>query len=240
MERIQKILAAAGVASRRSAEELIRAGRVRVNGQIAHLGDSADPEKDTITLDGAVVQPAKDHHYIMLNKPVGYACTRWDPHLPTTVYQLLPSSMKRLFTVGRLDVDTEGLLLLTSDGGWANDITHPRHHVPKTYVADVNGHPWPEALEALRRGIDLEDGRTLPANVRLLRHRPSDGMARLEITLREGRKRQVRRMLQAVDLEVVHLVRIRIGTLELGRLAEGEWRHLLPDEVNALRGAKWS
>lgn len=219
---------------------MIRAGRVRVNGQIAHLGDSADPEQDTITLDDRIVRPPRDHHYIMLNKPVGYACTRRDPHLPTTVYQLLPASMKRLFTVGRLDVDTEGLLLLTSDGDWANDITHPRHHIPKTYVADVNGHPWEEALEALRRGIDLEDGTTLPANVRLLRHRPSEESARLEITLREGRKRQVRRMLQAVGLEVVHLARIRIGTLELGRLAEGEWRHLNRDEVDALRGAKWS
>jgi 23S rRNA pseudouridine2605 synthase len=173
--------------------------------------------------------------YIMLNKPAGYACTRRDPHLPSTVYHLLPRGMNRLFTVGRLDVDTEGLLLLTNDGTWANDIAHPRKHVSKTYLAEVSGVPVPADLDQLRRGIELEDGLTLPARARLVWQRPSQERARLQIVITEGRKRQVRRMLAAVGLPVVWLQRTSIGPVELGALPLGRWRELSPDEIEALR-----
>jgi len=208
---------------------------VRVNGEVAEIGRSADPSVDEITVDGRPVRPAASHVYIAMNKPAGYACTRWDPHLPRTVYQLLPRGYEAAFTVGRLDVDTEGLLLLTTDGEWANGISHPRRHVEKTYVADVYGEVTRSAVESLRRGVDLEDGRTLPAAVRVLRERPAERSARLSITITEGRKRQVRRMLDAVGLRVRGLERVRIGPVELGDLPLGAWRELAPDEVEALR-----
>jgi pseudouridine synthase len=175
------------------------------------------------------------HTYIALNKPAGYACTRRDPHLPRTVYELLPEGFGRLVTVGRLDVDTEGLLLLTDDGAWANGIAHPRRHVAKAYVAAVEGRVGPDDLAALRRGIPLEDGPTLPARARLRRYRPSEDTSVVELTITEGRKRQVRRMLAALGLRVLGLRREAIGELRLGDLEPGTWRRLTEAEVDSLR-----
>ncbi|HEY3414348.1 MAG TPA: pseudouridine synthase [Armatimonadota bacterium] len=229
------MLAAAGVASRRAAEDLIRAGRVSVNGTTSTLGDRADAESDVITVDGRPIPPPRAHVYVILNKPAGYACTRYDPHISRTVYDLLPIEMETLFTVGRLDVDTEGLLLLTNDGEWANNIAHPRTHVPKTYLADVYGEVTPQSLDALRWGIPLEEGVTLPALVREVWHRPSEGRSRLQIVISEGRKRQVRRMLDYVGLRVAWLERVAVGSLHLDDLPVGRWRYLDEREVLSLK-----
>jgi pseudouridine synthase len=203
-----------------------------VNGNPAQLGQSADPATDEITVDGRPIGGALALEYIALNKPAGYACTRHDPHLPRTVYELLPPEFDALFTVGRLDVDTEGLLLLTNDGDWSQGVTHPRRHVPKTYIAEVRGYASRELVHALRQGIELEDGKTLPARVDVLWERP--GRARLEVILTEGRKRQVRRMLQAVGLRVETLTRVQVGPIRLGDLPVGRWRTLSRAEVSAV------
>lgn len=209
---------------------------MRVNGEVARIGSRANPDADEITVDGRAVHAAPPV-YLMMHKPAGYACTRHDPHLPRTVYQLLPRGVGGVYTVGRLDVDTTGLLLLTNDGEWANAIAHPRRHVPKTYIADVRGSVTRAALDALRRGVRLEDGPTLPADVRLEAEDPDTRYARLRITITEGRKRQVRRMLTAVGLDVVRLTRSAIGPLTLAGLPPGRWRALEAHEVDALRRA---
>lgn len=208
---------------------------MRVNGRVAIIGDRADAGTDEITVDNRPVRAPLEHAYIALNKPAGFACTRHDPYLPRTVYDLLPPDMDRLFTVGRLDVDTEGLLLMTTDGAWANDIAHPRKHVDKAYRAEVGGFLQRAAMDALRDGVDLDDGRTLPARVRVLEADPYGRDSLLEITITEGRKRQVRRMLAAVNLEVLRLERVSVGSVRLRDLPTGRWRYLWPDEIAALR-----
>jgi len=208
---------------------------VSVNGKTASIGDRADAAADAITIDGRPLPPPLDHVYVVLNKPSGYACTRHDPYLPDTVYDLLPLEMSALFTVGRLDVDTTGLLLLTNDGEWANAIAHPRQHVEKTYVAEVEGDVTPEKLDALRWGVPLEEGVTLPALVRETWRRPADWLSRLQITISEGRKRQVRRMLDYIDVRVLSLTRVSVGPLNVGDLPVGRWRPLDEREVEALR-----
>jgi pseudouridine synthase len=205
-----------------------------VNGKPAQLGESADAAADDITLDGRAIGRPLPYEYIALNKPAGFACTRHDPHLPRTVYDLLPRDFEPLFTVGRLDVDTEGLLLMTNDGEWANRVTHPRLHVPKVYLASVLGQPSPDDLARLRHGIALEDGITLPARVELIRRRADTGQAQMEITITEGRKRQVRRMLREVGLRVERLERIRVGPIALEDLPVGRWRRLGDREVQAM------
>lgn len=206
-----------------------------VNGKEASLGDRADIVLDLVAIDGRLLPPPLEHVYIALNKPAGYACTRHDPHMPETVYDLLPTELHALFTVGRLDIDTTGLLLMTNDGDWANAIAHPREHVEKTYVADVEGDVTEEKLEALRWGVPLPQGVTYPALVRQTWSRPADWLSRLQITIAEGRNRQIRRMLDYIDVRVLSLTRISVGSLTIGDLPEGRWRHLEVREVEALK-----
>lgn len=233
-ERVQKFLSRAGVASRRAAEELIRAGRVSVNGQpVASLADKIVAGTDEVCVDGRVIDPPSTLWYLMLNKPAGVVTTLDDPQGRPTVAGFIPADAPRLFPVGRLDFATTGLLLLTNDGEFANLLMHPRHHVPKTYHAETDGVPDAEDIRALREGIDLDDGRTAPAEAQLLSK--SSGRAVVELTLREGRKRQVRRMLSAVGHPVRTLMRVAYGPLVLGTLAEGSARPLTAAEVTALR-----
>lgn len=233
LERLQKCLARCGYGSRRACETLIEAGRVRVNGAVASLGTKVDPATDRITVDNKPVQAAPPTLYLMLNKPAGYVTTRKDPHAKRTVMELLGELGEWLYPVGRLDVDTEGLLLLTNDGDLTHQLLHPGKKVPKTYRARVKGVPEKEALERFRAGIELEDGMTAPAEVHFVR-KNSEG-ATIEITLTEGRKRQVKRMCAAIGHPVLKLKRIQFGPLRLGQLAPGEWRVLTKYEVHLLK-----
>jgi 23S rRNA pseudouridine2605 synthase len=231
-ERLQKVIAASGLASRRKAEELIAAGEVTVNGQVATLGDSADSETDSITVSGRPVLRPTRHRYVALNKPSGYVTSTRSTHGERTVLELVAVD-QRVFPVGRLDKETSGLLLLTDDGEWANRITHPRYQVEKEYVAVVRGVPSPESMVRLSGGIELPSGETTaPAKVRLIGD--DRGNATLSLTVIEGKKRQIRLMLQAVGHPVVRLHRVRIGSLSIGRLSEGSWRDLTEEEVQRL------
>ena len=236
-ERLQKILARAGVASRRHAEELISAGRVTVNDQrITALGTRADATRDRVTVDGVEIGPGADatgHAYYMVNKPAGYICTTRDPAGRPSVLDLLPPA-PGLLTVGRLDLDTEGLLLVTDDGTWAHRISHPRFGVEKEYRALVRGVPAVAALRRLREGVEIPGGRTGPAEVRLLHNFGDRNMAEVAVVLHEGRKRQVRLMLAAVGHPVVGLERVRVGPLQLGGLPRGQHRALTPAEVQGI------
>ncbi|GFE58876.1 pseudouridine synthase [Geobacter sp. AOG1] len=232
-ERLQKLLSQAGIASRREAETLIVAGRVTVNGQVVtELGTKADPLTDQITVDGKPVRPVDAKIYLLLYKPVGYLTTLKDPEGRPIVTDLLKDVTSRVYPVGRLDYNTEGLLLLTNDGEWANRLAHPRHEVEKEYLVRVRGKATPDQIKRLAAGVELEDGRTAPAKVFLASE--SDNNSWLSVTIHEGRNRQVRRMCEAVSLAVVRLKRIRYGFLELGDLQPGEHRHLSPAEVERL------
>lgn len=232
-ERLQKIIAAAGITSRRAAEELILAGRVAVNGQVVtELGSKADPATDQITLDGKPIKPAEKHYYVLLHKPAGYVTSLKDPQGRHLVTELVTDIPERLFPVGRLDYNSEGLLLLTNDGGWANRLMHPRHQVDKEYHVRVRGKVDPQQLKRLAEGVELEDGPTAAATVRLLKSDQQNDW--LSITIREGRNRQVRRMCAAVGLFVVRLRRIRYGNLTLGGLQPGEHRLLTAQEAKEL------
>ncbi len=226
-DRLQKVLARAGLASRRVCEELIAEGRVRVNGEVADLGRRVHAETDVIEVDGALVPTAPGLVHYVLNKPAGVVTTAADTHGRATVVDLVPAE-PRVFPVGRLDAETEGLLLLTNDGELTHRLTHPSFGVEKEYLASVEGDPPPAALRRLREGIDLDDGRTAPAKVTRL----EAGL--LRITIHEGRNRQVRRMCDAIGHPVTRLVRSRIGSLSDRRLKPGEWRPLTGDEVRAL------
>jgi 23S rRNA pseudouridine2605 synthase len=234
LERLQKIIAAAGITSRRAAEELIAEGRVRVNGQVVtEAGSKADPAKDHIKVDGKLINPHQPPTYIMLNKPAGYVTTMSDPEGRPTVQDLLKGVKTRVYPVGRLDYNTEGLLLLTNDGDFAHLITHPKHEFPKTYLAKVKGVLEDSQIEKLEAGMFLEDGKTAPAKVRKMRKEEANSW--LEITIHEGRKRQVRRMFDHVGHSVIRLKRTKTGSLVLGDLPEGSFRHLTSEEVRALR-----
>jgi 23S rRNA pseudouridine2605 synthase len=228
--RLQKVLAQAGLGSRRVCEDLIDARRVRVNGEVAALGRRVDPEADVIEVDGAQigVRPGLVHY--LLNKPAGVITTASDPQGRPTVLDLVPAE-PRVFPVGRLDADSEGLLLLTNDGDLTHRLTHPSFGVDKEYLVEVEGEPHRGALSRLREGVDLDDGRTAPAKVALLDARL------LRITIHEGRNRQVRRMCEAVGFPVRRLVRTRIGPLTDRTLRPGAWRPLAQDEVRALERA---
>jgi pseudouridine synthase len=230
--RINAWLARAGVASRRGAEELVRAGRVRVNGEPAALATAVGPH-DRVELDGRVLRP-EPLAYVLLHKPAGVVTTAHDPYGRPTVVGLVGHA-RRIVPVGRLDADTTGALLLTNDGALAHRLAHPRYGVEKTYLADVEGVPGPDALRRLAEGVELEDGRTAPARVRLVGRRR--GGARLELVLHEGRKRQVRRMCEAVGHPVVRLHRRAYAGLTVEGLAPGEWRELTGAEVAGLRRA---
>jgi 23S rRNA pseudouridine2605 synthase len=228
-------MARAGVASRRASEEMIAAGRVSVNGETAVLGQRVDPASDRVELDGVPLVVDDTLVFWLLNKPPGYVTTARDPQGRATVFDLVPAE-PRVFTVGRLDLDSEGLLILTNDGELAQLLMHPRHHVEKEYFVEVEGVPKPNALRRLREGVDLDDGRTLPARVRLVQS-SDHGTSALEIVVREGRKRMVRRMSSAVGHPVLRLVRTRIGPLRDPALAPGAWRTLTAKEVRKLYAA---
>ncbi|OGW36240.1 MAG: hypothetical protein A2X58_09215 [Nitrospirae bacterium GWC2_56_14] len=233
-ERIQKIISAAGVTSRRAAEELIAEGRVRVNGQVVtELGTKADPSKDHIKVDGKLINPKQPPTYIMLNKPAGYVTTMSDPEGRPTVQDLLKGVKIRVYPVGRLDYNTEGLLLLTNDGDFAHLVTHPKHEFPKTYLAKIKGVLEDGAIAALEAGVFLKDGKTAPAKIKKIRKEEANSW--LEITIHEGRKRQVRRMFDHMGHTVIRLKRVKTGGLTLGDLPEGRMRYLTPEEVGILR-----
>ena len=231
-ERLQKVLAHAGVASRRAVEEMIAAGRVRVNGERAELGRRIDPEKDKVEVDGSVVPLRAELTYLLLNKPEGVIVTADDPEGRMTVLDLVGDQTERLWPVGRLDIGSEGALILTNDGDLTLRLTHPRYHVPRTYLAEVEGSVGRRALGLLARGVKLDDGMTAPARVRVVEKVPGGSL--VEITIHEGRNRQVRRMFEAIGHPVKRLVRRAIGPLELGRLKPGTYRKLSPVEVQAL------
>lgn len=235
-ERLQKVLAGLGVASRREAERLIAAGRVTVNGQlVTQMGQSVDPETDSIELDGQLLAQKPPLTYLLLNKPVGYMVSRHDPHAKHTVYELLPQKYHYLHPVGRLDSNSAGLLLLTNDGELTQRLLHPRHKVLKRYQVRVRGQVKPDQLQALCQGILLDDGPTQPAKI-LLKH-PAPQGAWLEFNLREGKKRQIRRMCKAMGWQVEELIRFEMGPLKLGRLLSGQTRLLRPQEIAELRQA---
>lgn len=233
-QRVQKILAAAGVGSRRTCEELIAAGRVAVDGEVVRLGAKADTEAQIITLDGERVPTNPRLVHLLLNKPPGVVTTVSDPQGRPTVMDLVPSN-PRVYPVGRLDRDTEGLLILTNDGELANRLAHPRYAIDKTYVAQVRGVPKRKALRQLVEGIELEDG---PARARSVRELGSaQDRTLLEIVLAEGRKREVRRLLAAADIPLERLARVKLGPLPLGDLRPGRFRPLTTDEVRKLYAA---
>jgi 23S rRNA pseudouridine2605 synthase len=233
LERLQKILSHAGIASRRAAEEIITAGRIAVNGRVVtELGTRADPGEDRITLDGKLVRLVPGRLYILLNKPVGYVTTLKDPQGRQVVTELLKGVRERVYPVGRLDYNTEGLLLLTNDGELANKLAHPRHEVEKEYLVRVRGSVTQDQLLDLAAGVELEDGKCAPAVVKSVRE--SENNTWLSITIHEGRYRQVRRMCEAVGLFVVRLKRTRYATLETGELKPGEYRMLTAAEVDGL------
>ena len=234
-ERLQRALARAGVASRRAAEELIRNGRVRVNGeQVTRMGSTVDVEVDSIQVDGRPLRSPREPLYLVLNKPRGYVTTVKDPQGRPTVLDLLPGKLDRVFPVGRLDFQSEGLVLLTNDGDLAAGLMHPRHEVEKTYLVKVRGNPEPEALERLARGVVLDGRRTRPARTRIVRRAPN---AWIEVVIHEGRKHQVRRMLASIGHPVMKLRRTAYAGLPLGRLASGTARVLKPAEVARLKRA---
>jgi pseudouridine synthase len=242
MERLQKILSAAGVASRRTAETLITQGRVSVNGAtVTELGTKADPAADDIRVDGRRLKAPRRTHYILLNKPRGYITSRSDPQHRPTVIDLLAKGGVRdyIYPVGRLDYDSEGLLLLTSDGDLAARLTHPRHGVPREYEVRVRGVPERRLLDRLARGVVIDARKTAPADVRLQKTFEAAGgpQAVLSLVIREGRNRQVRKMCDAIGHPVVRLRRVRIGPLADDRLKPGEFRELSAREVAALRKA---
>jgi pseudouridine synthase len=233
-ERLQKVLAHAGVASRRSCEELILAGKVKVDGKlITDLGIKVDPEKSVIEVAGKPIPGKEQLIYILLYKPAGFLSTVHDPQKRRTVMDLIHGVRQRVYPVGRLDYDTSGLILLTNDGELANDLIHPSREVEKTYRALVKGIPTGKCLGELAKGIMLEDGKTAPAQVKV--KKIINGNALVDITIHEGRNRQVRRMFQRVGNPVIRLKRIAFGPLKIGRMKPGEWRYLTDREVEILK-----
>jgi 23S rRNA pseudouridine2605 synthase len=232
--RLQKVIADSGLASRRKAEEFIVQGRVTVNGQVVcELGTKVDPAKDHVKVDGRHLKPVPPQTFVMLNKPKNIISTMSDPSGRSTIADLLPGVHVRVFPVGRLDFDSEGLMLLTNDGELAQLLLHPRHHVPKTYLIKVKGMLAPEHIDALEKGIMLDDGRTGPAVVKKVGKATENSW--LEVTIFEGRKHQVKRMLDAVHHPVLKLKRVKFGPLTLGDLPTGHYRYLTDREANAVR-----
>ncbi|WP_438351308.1 pseudouridine synthase [Paenibacillus sp. FA6] len=234
MERLQKILAQAGIASRRKCEDLIVAGKVEVNGEVVTtLGTKADPDQDIITVSGRPIHNEKKV-YIVMNKPKGVITSASDPEGRKIVSDYLRDVKERVYPVGRLDYDTEGLIILTNDGEFANLLTHPKHHVPKTYMATVKGVPHGADLDKLKAGIMLEDGMTAPAEVEYKDIDTAKKEATISITIYEGRNRQVRRMFEAISHPVIKLKRIAFGDLLLQNLKRGLFRHLTKKEIEEL------
>jgi 23S rRNA pseudouridine2605 synthase len=234
MERLQKFLSRAGVASRRKAEEIILQGRVTVNGQTAALGAKVSPESDAVAIDGKAVKADIKHVYLMLHKPEGYITTTKDQFNRPTVLDLIPDSYERVYPIGRLDFDTSGLLILTNDGNLTQALTHPSHQAEKVYIAKLGAVPTEEALEKFRKGVDLNGYVTAPAGIQIVKRDESTCSAK--ITIHEGKNRQVRRMCEALGYTVLFLKRVAEGKLYLGDLPRGAYRELTQDEVKHLKG----
>jgi len=232
--RLQKYLAERGIASRRGAEEMIRAGRVTINGRKAGIGMSVDPQDDLVAVDGKNLEQQRDRPaYLLLHKPRGYVTTMGDRHAARTVAELVADFPVRTFPVGRLDKDSEGLLLMTNDGALANALTHPSSHVPKVYRVTLRGQVSDAQRDKLSTGMELDGRRTQPIELRVLLEEPDRTV--LQLTLREGRNRQIRRMCEALNLEVLRLKRTALGPLKLGLLPAGQWRELTAEEVKRLK-----
>lgn len=230
--RLQKFLAESGVASRRKSEELIADGKVKVNGKVASIGDKVDPKRDTVTVSGKKIVKRKEFTYILLHKPRGFITTMNDEMDRKCVAELIKDVPVRVYPVGRLDRESEGMLLFTNDGEFANAMTHPTKHVPKTYRVTVRPSITEDQITQLTTGIIIDDRKTAPAQVRVITK--EEGRVVLEIILYEGRNRQIRKMCEAVGLEVARLKRTAIGSIKLGMLAQGSWRELTEDEVRKL------
>jgi 23S rRNA pseudouridine2605 synthase len=234
--RLQKYMADCGIASRRKSEELIASGKVKVNGKVASIGDKVDPKKDKVSVEGQAVRAETEFRYIMLNKPRGFITTMSDERGRKCVAELVSDVGVRVFPVGRLDKDSEGLLLLTNDGEFANNLTHPSKHVPKTYRVTVRPAINEEILNHLMTGIMIDGKTTLPAQVKVLTQEPDRVV--LEIVICEGRNRQIRKMCEAEGLTVARLKRTAVGPVKLGMLKQGAWRDLTPQELKSLRNAR--
>lgn len=234
-ERLQKYMARCGVASRREAENIILDGRVKVNKKIVtELGTKVDMDNDKVFLDGELIRPEKKLYYIMLNKPKGYVTTAKDEFDRKTVLELVADIDARLYPVGRLDYDSEGLLLLTNDGDFAYRMTHPTQHIPKKYHAIVSGIPDVGHVMKLRHGVEIDGYVTKPARVEIADTR--ENTTQLNITISEGKNRQIRKMCEAIGFPVIKLKRVSIGNVNLGNLPKGKWRHLSEGELNILNG----
>lgn len=234
MIRLQKYLAICGIASRRASERIIQNGRVAVNGNIVtEMGVLIDEARDTVTVDGCLIRPEDEKHYILYNKPVGEITTASDPEHRATVMDKFKDYPVRLYPVGRLDYDSEGLLLLTNDGDMMNRLLHPSREVSKVYLTKVSNHITAEEIRLLRKGVMIDGKMTSPASVRLIRENTFDSV--LLISIHEGRNRQIRKMVSAVGHQVVHLKRVGFGPIILGNLPVGMWRHLTQDEIDKLK-----
>ena len=231
--RLQKYLSQCAVASRRKSEELIASGKVKVNGKVAGLGDKINPKRDTVTVSGKKIVSSKKHYYIMLHKPRGFITTMDDELGRKCVAELVKDVGARVYPVGRLDRDSEGLLIMTNDGEFANYLTHPSKHVPKTYRVTVRPDVTEEQLIAFNEGIEIDGRKTAPADAHIIEK--SENRVVLEVILHEGRNRQIRRMCETLGLEVARLKRTHIGSLKLGMLPQGKWRNLTEDEVHRLK-----
>jgi len=232
-ERLQKLIAAAGIASRRRAEEIIKLGRVTVNGEVASLGDKADTERDDIRIDGNPIGNKEKPVYIMLNKPRGYVTTMSDEKGRRNVAELTADCGARVFPVGRLDLDSEGLLIMTNDGELANALMHPSKGCVKEYLVRVKGEDIAAKAETMAAGVELDGKRTAEAEVEVLK--ADEQSALLRFAIHEGRNRQIRRMCQSVELKVMRLKRVSQGGVKLGKLPSGKWRHLTAEELRQLK-----
>lgn len=230
--RLQKYLAQCGVASRRKSEELIESGKVKVNGRVAQIGDKVNPKNDDITVSGKRIVRTNKYTYIMLHKPRGFITTMSDEMDRKCVAMLVKDVGVRVYPVGRLDRESEGLLLMTNDGEFANAMTHPTKHVPKTYRVTVRPSISEEQITKLSSGIVIDGSMTAPADVRIIKR--EEGRVVIEIILYEGRNRQIRKMCEALGLEVARLKRVAVGSVKLGMLPQGKWRELTEDEVHKL------
>lgn len=233
--RLQKFMAESGVASRRKSEELISAGKVKINGSIASLGDKVDPKHDKVTIAGKKIATVKNNVYIMLNKPRGFITTMSDELDRKCVAELVKDVGTRVYPVGRLDRESEGLLILTNDGEFANALTHPSKHVPKTYRVTIRPSITKEQIAQFENGIEIEGKTTMPAEARIIEKQ--DNRTVLEVTIYEGRNRQIRKMFEALNIEVARLKRTKIGSLKLGMLKQGDYRNLTQDEIDSLMKA---
>lgn len=230
--RLQKYLAECGIASRRKSEELIAAGKVKVNGVTASIGDKVNPKHDKVTVSGKKAVSVKKSVYIMLNKPRGFITTMSDEHDRKCVAELVKGINTRVYPVGRLDRESEGLLIMTNDGEFANALTHPSKHVSKTYRVTIRPEITKEQATAFRNGIEIDGRMTAPADLRILE--AQENRTVVEVTIYEGRNRQIRKMFEALGIEVARLKRTKVGNLKLGMLKQGDYRDLTPDEVNSL------